>query len=178
MASTSFVTVTGLRELDELLKALPAKIEGKVMRGALRAGQKVMLDGARVNLAANGNIKTGALSKSVHIAFKRKSEAFGWVRSYLVAGNQDVYYAHMIEFGTASFYTGKGKTVGNPYEIRPRNRKSLFFAGLMREVIVHPGIHPQPFMRLAFDTQGEASVKAIAAYIQNRLPLELKKVAS
>ena len=177
MASNTLVQVTGLKELDAALKSLPAKIEGKILRSALRAGQKVMLASARANLATNGNVNTGALSRSLHIAMKRKSVAYGWVRATLVAGNREVYYAHMIEFGTASFYTGRGKTVGKPYEIRPRNHKSLFFAGLMREVIVHPGIHPQPFMRPALDAHSNDAIAAVAATIRDKLPGELAKNA-
>ena len=128
MASTSTVEVTGLKELDALLKTLPARIEGNVMRGGMRASLKVIGDVAKTNLAANGTIKTGNLQKSIRIGFKRKSETgYGWMRGRLTAGNKDAWYAHFIEFGTASFYTGHGKTVGKPYEIRPKNHKSLFF---------------------------------------------------
>ena len=122
MASTSNVEVTGLKELDALLKTLPARIEGNVMRGGMRASLKVIGDVAKTNLAANGTIKTGNLQKSIRIGFKRKSETgYGWMRGRLTAGNKDAWYAHFIEFGTASFYTGQGKTVGKPYEIRPKN---------------------------------------------------------
>ena len=80
MASTSTVQVTGLKELDALLKTLPAKIEGNVMRGAMRASLKVIGDVAKTNLAANGTIKTGTLQKSIRIGFKRKSETgYGWM---------------------------------------------------------------------------------------------------
>ena len=116
MANTSTVEVTGLKELDALLKTLPARIEGNVMRGGMRASLKVIGDVAKTNLAANGTIKTGNLQKSIRIGFKRKSETgYGWMRGRLSAGNKDAWYAHFIEFGTASFYTGQGKTVGKPY---------------------------------------------------------------
>ena len=73
MANTSTVEVTGLKELDALLKTLPARIEGNVMRGGMRASLKVIGDVAKTNLAANGTIKTGNLQKSIRIGFKRKS---------------------------------------------------------------------------------------------------------
>ena len=178
MANTSTVEVTGLKELDALLKTLPAKIEGNIMRGGMRASLKVLGDVAKTNLAANGTIKTGNLQKSIRIGFKRKSETgYGWMRGRLSAGNKDAWYAHFIEFGTASFYTGQGKTVGKPYEIRPKNHKSLFFAGLMREVIVHPGIHPKPFMRPAFDQASGKAITSFADYLRVRLPKELAKAA-
>ena len=178
MANTSTVEVTGLKELDALLKTLPAKIEGNVMRGGMRASLKVIGDVAKTNLAANGTIKTGNLQKSIRIGFKRKSETgYGWMRGRLTAGNKDAWYAHFIEFGTASFYTGQGKTVGKPYEIHPKNHKSLFFAGVMREVIVHPGIHPKPFMRPALDQASGKAITTFADYLRVRLPKELAKAA-
>ena len=178
MANTSTVEVTGLKELDALLKTLPAKIEGNVMRGGMRASFKVIGDVAKTNLAANGTIKTGNLQKSIRIGFKRKSETgYGWIRGRLTAGNKDAWYAHFIEFGTASFYTGHGKTVGKPYEIHPKNHKSLFFAGVMREVIVHPGIHPKPFMRPALDQASGKAITNFADYLRVRLPKELAKAA-
>ena len=178
MANTSTVEVTGLKELDALLKTLPARIEGNVMRGGMRASLKVIGDVAKTNLAANGTIKTGNLQKSIRIGFKRKSETgYGWMRGRLSAGNKDAWYAHFIEFGTASFYTGQGKTVGKPYEIHPKNHKSLFFAGVMREVIVHPGIHPKPFMRPALDQASGKAITTFADYLRVRLPKELAKAA-
>lgn len=74
MATESTVDVLGLKELDELLKTLPAKIEGNVVRGAMRAGQTVIASTVKKTLVANGNVHTGALLKSVRIRFVRKSE--------------------------------------------------------------------------------------------------------
>ncbi|NDY83704.1 hypothetical protein G3I67_10710 [Orrella sp. NBD-18] len=124
------------------------------------------------------NIRTGALLKSVRIRFVRKSEKkYGWVRANLIAGNKEAWYAHLIEFGTGSYYTGTGsKSKKQPYEIRPKNKKSLFFAGVMREVIVHPGIKPQSFMRSAFDASSDRAIRAFADYIRVRLPKEIKKL--
>lgn len=176
MANDSQVQITGLAELDKLLKDLPTKIEKNIIRGALRAGQKVMLDAARSNLDKSGSVKTGELRKSIRIRFQKKSEKFGWIRSYLIAGNKKAWYAHFIEFGTASYYSGNlNNSKKQPYEIKPKNRKSLFFAGLARQTIVHPGIRPRPFMRPAFDAYNKQSLDSMAEYIRTRLPKEIKK---
>lgn len=170
------VQIDGLAELDKLLKDLPVKIERNVIRGALRAGQKQMLEAARANLDRNGSVKTGELRRSIRVRFQRKSEKYGWVRSYLVAGNKKAWYAHLVEYGTGSFYSGNlNNSKRQPYEIRPKNRKSLFFAGLAREQIIHPGAKPKPFMRPAFDATHQQSINSMAEYIRTRLPKELKK---
>ena len=84
--ATSNVFVSGLKELDELLKTLPAKIEGNIMRGAMRAGQNVLATAAQENLSANGHVKSGALQRSIKVRFKKKSEnLYGWMRAHLIA---------------------------------------------------------------------------------------------
>jgi hypothetical protein len=81
----------------------------------------------------------------------------------------------MVEFGTASFYSGAGKTIGAPYVIAPQVKKSLFFGGVAKEAVLHPGIKPKPFMRPAMDEQAENSLKAMIQYMQKRIPKELQK---
>lgn len=172
MATTG---VSGLRELDQMLKQLPANIEKNVLRGALRAGQKVFADAAKSNLRSNGSVDTGELEKSVRVRFKRKSERFGWVRSYVMAGNSKAYYAHWVEYGTATYYSGSGRTVGKPYEITPKVAGSLLLGGMLRESVTHPGIQPKPFMRPAVDENYGTAIDAVVQYMQKRIPKEMKK---
>jgi len=170
--------ISGLAELDAALKALPTKVEVNVMRGALRAGHKTIADLARAKLAANGSVDTGALRDSIRIGrLKTKSKKFGWLRYDLIAGDATAWYAHLVEYGTASYYTGKGKSVRKPYEIKPRKRASLFIAGLMRETVTHPGAHPKPFMRPALDEGAQPAFQAVADYVRSRLPREVAKLA-
>lgn len=174
--ASSEIKITGLKELEEALKTLPAKIEKNVMRGAIRSGLNEMGSIAKSNLAAGGHVVSGNLQKSIRVSFKRKSERFGWMRGHLLAGDKKAWYSHIIEFGSGSFYAGKGNASKKaPYEIKPKNRKSLFFAGLMKELVIHPGVKPSPFMRPALDSGSNKAIEAFAAYIRKRLPKELKK---
>jgi HK97 gp10 family phage protein len=172
MATTN---VSGLRELDLMMKQLPAKIEKNIMRGALRAGQKVFAKAAKSNLRQNGSVDTGELEKSVRVRFKRKSEKFGFIRSYVMAGNAKAYYAHWVEYGTATYYTGNGKTVGGAYEITPKVAGSLLLGGLLRDSVMHPGIRPKPFMRPAVDENFDTAVNKVAEYLRKRIPKEMTK---
>lgn len=172
MANNANVEITGLKELYDLLQDLPTKVEKNVMRGALRRGQNVFRDAAKSLITD----RTGALSKSVRIRFKTKSEKRGWVRSHLIAGDKDAYYAHIVEFGSASYYTGKGKSIGRPYTIKGRNGKALLIAGGNPvSSVTHPGARPKPFMRPAFDNNNQTAINETAAYIRDRLPKEIKK---
>lgn len=131
---------------------------------------------AKERLTSGGHVNTGALHRSVKVSFMRKSEKLGWMRGKVIAGDNKAWYAHLIEFGSGSFYAGSGtQSKRQPYEIKPKGRKSLFFAGVMKELVIHPGIKPSPFMRPAFDSKADASIKAFAAYMTKRLPKEVKK---
>lgn len=171
MATTSETRVDGLAELHKLLLSLPATVEGAVMRGALRAGQKVFMDAAKAAVP----VDDGALRDSIKINFRRRSQKFGVVRMHLTAGGKTAWYAHFVEYGTASFYTGTGRSKRKPYKIKPKKKGALLFGGKVRETVTHPGIKPQPFMRPAFDAHNLQAIAATAAYIRKRLPKELKK---
>lgn len=177
MANESTVDIKGLAELDNLLKEIPTIIERNVMRTALRRGQEIMLNSAKTNLQKNGSVLSGDLLNSLRISHKRKSEKYGWVRYHLIAGNKKAWYSHIVEYGSGSFYAGTGtKSKKQPYEIKPKKRKSLFLAGVFKEIVIHPGARPKPFMRPAFDSTNQESLNTIAEYIRNRTPREIKKI--
>lgn len=148
--------VSGLSELDRLLKELPAKIEGNIMRGAVRAGAKVMETRAKELVP----VDDGDLRDSIKVSAKSKR---GQVSATVRAGGKKAFYAHMVEFGTAR------------HLIKPKKRKSLFFAGLASEVVDHPGSSAKPFMRPALDNNQREAVDAAASYIRQRLEKEAAK---
>lgn len=148
--------VSGLSELDKLLKELPAKVERNILRGAMRAGAKVFADRAKELVP----VKSGQLRDSIKVSTRSRR---GRVSATVRAGGNKVFYAHMVEFGTARHF------------IKPRKRKSLFFAGLAREVVDHPGASPKPFMRPALDGGQAEAVNAAADYIRKRLAKEAAK---
>ncbi len=164
------IEIKGLAELQKALDELPAKIERNVLRGGLRAGSNVIAEEARrlcpeapptmASVKHGGRI--GDLKRSIRVSMRVSSKT-GTVRARVKAGNKKAFYAHMVERGTARHW------------IKPKNRKSLFFAGLAREVIDHPGARPKPFLRPAFDAKARAAIEAMADYIRARLPKELKK---
>ena len=170
MAITSF-EVHGLEELHRKLQELPARIEKNVMAGALRAGQKVFQKRAQANI----HNRTGALSKSIKI---RTSTRFGRVKAILKAGDNTAWYAHIVEFGSGSYYSGTGsRSKRQPYIIKPVRREgALYFGGIVRDKVIHPGIKPQAFMRRALDAGIQEPIEASAEYIRNRLPREIARL--
>lgn len=152
-------TIEGLAELDRMLKELPAKLEGTVVRGGLRAGATVLQKAAR-ELAP---VRTGKLRASIKVSTGIRN---GRVYSRVRAGGKDAYYAHMVEFGTAA-HVIQGKRGG-----------WLNIGGRWALKVNHPGAMMKPFMRTAVDGfQGEA-VSAMADYLRERTPREIAKLKS
>ena len=151
-------SVTGLADLQKFLDALPAKMEKNILRGAMRAGAKVQLARAKdlVPVETTGP-HPGALRASLRI---KTGVRGGVVKATVSAGNKKAFWARWVEFGTAAHF------------IKPKNRKSLFFAGIAREVINHPGARPKPFMRPALDATVQGAVAAVGEYIRKRLTKE------
>lgn len=160
--------VTGVGELQQFLDQLPAKLQKNVLRGAMRAGAKVPLAAARDAVPVGppssegarlyGGYR-GALKESLRISTSSRGTT---VSARVVAGGKtkggaDVFYAHMVEGGT------------KPHEIKPRRHKSLFFAGLMRQVVQHPGAKAKPFLGPALTRHVRATLDAVGDYIRRRL---------
>jgi HK97 gp10 family phage protein len=142
--------IKGGAELDKLLQELPVKLERNILRGALRAGAVPIRDAAKAGVP----VKSGALRDSIRISTGARG---GKVTARIIAGNLKAFYAHLVEFGTA------------PHEERPQNGRSLFFAGLARTVVHHPGASPKPFMTPALDTRAAEAVNTSAEYLRARL---------
>ncbi len=179
--------VTGLAELYAALQELPVRIERNITRGALRAGAAVFRDEARANVPKD----SGFLRKSIKSESDvRRGVAYGYVRIDKNKGG--AFYAHMLEFGTASYYVGSGRSVRKPYRIpkatmgrgsaKTKNTvsKRLKFQTpggfVIRNAVMHPGIKPQFFMRKAFDRKQKDAAEAFRLYVENRLPIEVAKL--
>ena len=142
--------ISGGKELDELLKSLPLKIEKNIMRAALRAGAAVLLNEARANVPRKSNI----LYKSLRVSTRMRK---GQVTASVKAGNRKAYYAYMVEFGTRA------------HTEDPAGDATMVLGGSLRRVINHPGAAPRPFMRPAADTKFQEAARAITNTMRARL---------
>lgn len=149
-------TIQGLSELDQALSDFPVLLQKKVLRGALRAGQKVFLDEAKAHVP----VKSGALRDSLRISTRIRGAI---VSATLTVGSKIAFYAHMVEFGTLAHF------------IKPKFAKALGFLGVFVEGVHNPGAQKKPFMRPALDTKQGQAVEAFAGYMRNRLEKESVK---
>ncbi len=196
MAETSSqFSVKGLSELQKFLDQLPVKMEANIMRGALRAGAKIIEAAAKANAPvsppANKNFGgyAGALRDSIRTSVRIRR---GKVTASVKAGGKnkrtgaDVFYASMVEFGTRPHLISVQEDEKNI-----NLRRSAKFGKIMKEsmttinrrvlkigntfigpTVKHPGSQPRPFMRPALDGQAQNAVVAAAEYIKKRLTKE------
>jgi len=142
--------VKGLAELQAFLDQLPAKMEANIMRSALRQGAKVV----QAEVQASAPVRTGLLKAGIKISTGSRR---GKVTASIKAKGKHGFLAKWIEFGTAAHF------------IKPKRAKSLFFAGLMRDGVDHPGAKAKPFMRPALDGKAQEALLAVGEAIKKRL---------
>jgi hypothetical protein len=162
--------VTGLVDVQRFIRELPAQLERKVLRGALRAAADVVAEEARMRCASRevaGAIKvtTGSTGKRI-------------VAEVIVKGKA-AYIAPWLEYGTDPHFISVDQSQRDGRTIARINRQrrdagdkegSLVINGnFVGETVFHPGARPHPFMRPALDTKEGEAVAAAQAYINARV---------
>lgn len=166
-------TITGGRELDQLLQTLPTKMQKNINRAGLRAGAVVLREEVRNNVP----VQSGDLRKSIRITSRARGAD---VSVSVKAGDSVAYYARFVEFGTRPHLIkvddrdrGINRRTGNRLSITTINRqqrRSLAIGGtLVGPSVMHGGARPQPFMRPAVDSALPRAIEAITAKIRERL---------
>lgn len=164
----STIQVKGLADLQKFLDQLPAKLEQNVLRGALRAAAKPVMEAAKQNVLPVGEpsdtnkrlykLYAGALRDSIRLSARIDRKRRMVVASVKAGGKSaktgaDVFYAHMVEFGTRPHSVVKGSSL--------RSSRA--------QTAQHPGTKARPFMRPALDSQAKAAVIVAAEYMKKRL---------
>lgn len=146
------IHISGLRELNQFLETLPAKMQANVVRGSLRKGMSVVQPVAKANV----NSISGLLAAGLKISTRSRG---GTVTASLKATGKHAYIAPWVEFGTKAHPIPKRDSIGTILAIGGR-----FFRS-----VEHPGARPKPFMRPALDSQASNAVIAAAQYMRQRL---------
>lgn len=160
----STTQVKGLKELAQFMQQLPDKLQNNVMRGALRAGAKVL----EAQAVANVPVDQGDLKASIKVSTRSR-------RGVITASiKTDVFYAKFVEFGTGAHWI-KVRPDEKPKASLKTLNKALARGSLrigdhfVGASVAHPGASAQPFMRPALDAKGGEAVVAAGNYIKQRL---------
>ena len=155
------VKIKGLAELQAALAQLPVKMENNILRGALRAGMKVIATDARRRVS----VVSGELRDTIR-SNCRPDKRIGKLVAYVKAGpvegtsRKDAkgWYAGWVEYGTAAHLI----------KVRPPGK--ALAVGVAQ--VQHPGSRKKPFLRPAFDTKKGEALEVIREYIRKRLALK------
>ncbi|MCR4300180.1 MAG: HK97 gp10 family phage protein [Sulfuricaulis sp.] len=144
--------IEGVEGLQARLLQLPAKLEQKILRGALRAGAVV------IKRAADAEVprRSGKLARTLRVSTKSRR---GLVTASIKAGDKNrAWYAHIVEGGA------------KPHPIRAKRFPFLRLHGnVFVRKVSHPGARPNRFMKRALDRGVTPAIAAVADYIRGRL---------
>jgi HK97 gp10 family phage protein len=187
--------LTGLKEMQDMLTALPRELQESVAFSALRAGANLVAEEVRARAPIGTppkrhqkryGARRGALRDSVRVT--RGTISGGVARvSVLVGshrkGDSNVFWAKWVEFGTAAHWitvqadarpsrvTRRGPRA---YSVRTLNtmakRGSLKIGeNFVGQSVKHPGARPKPFLRPAMDSRAQDAHRAIADQLRKKL---------
>lgn len=181
MASTIRMEVTGLAELSAALKQLPRNIGQNVLRGAVRAGAKVITDAvvekAPLYSGDDKRIVPGVIKKSVYM--KHIDDLSSEVQQVFFVGirrgkkekakGRDAFYWTWVEFG---------------HHVVPRAPKGAATLSVRRAAVISGSgvvsgaqyVLPHPFFRPAYAASKDRAVVAIREYLAKRIPEEVTKL--
>lgn len=155
--SRSEVEIDGTEDLIKDLKGLGVNVR-KSLRGVMRAGARVIGDAAEA-AAPKSHVKGKKIAVAIVAATPDRVTA-------AVGPNKKHWYLRFAETGTS------------PHEIAGNPFLRFFSGGQLLEVrmVQHPGSAARPFLRPAFDAQGDQAVQVVGESL--RQVVEDAKVAA
>lgn len=173
MASANKLIVLGLKDVMAKLEELPTRMGVNVARRGLVKAAGVIRDEARAQVPK----RTGKLAKSIVAESRRTQNQHEYRASVTIRkakkgskGQNPRRYAHLVEFGVAPHFIGKGSRRA----VRTKNRVTVINRG---HGTMHPGHPADPFLRPAFDTKKEEAVRAFHNTILSETAKEVAKLS-
>lgn len=161
------IKLEGIDELKRAIeKALLNHTENEV-RKALTKGAKILVDEAKNNVTGNNSVDSGVLRDSIKILPKWRGDPKGVYVGPRVKRRRrkkgetgkisdSPFYAHWVEYGT------------NPHNL---GYKGKFVSAKGAD---HPGARKKPYMRPAYDTQGQAALNAAMEDLKKLIESKVK----
>jgi len=166
-------TVKGREAVRAYFQQIPEALEKKVLRGAARAGAKV------IAVEAQDRSVSALVAKAVKVS-TRQTEPGRVVAKIQVKGD-GAFIAPWLEYGTDPHFITVDEGQRGGRGIKRLNQQlrdsggdaSLVIGGnFVGTTVFHPGARPHPFLRPALDTKEAEAIKAAQAYIDTRLARE------
>jgi len=158
-------SVKGQAEVERFIAGLPAQIEAKLLRGAARAGGKVLLDETKSRSPAEEITEALALST--------RSEPGRIVVKVSVKGQWPRSLATWAEYGTDPHFITVDDSQREGKSVRRINETgggALRIGGkFVGKTVHHPGAKANPFMRPSLDLSAAAARAAMQTYVNARV---------
>jgi hypothetical protein len=158
-------SVKGQAEVDRFISGLPAQIEAKLLRGAARAGGKVLLDETKS--------RSPAAEVTEALTLRTNSEPGRIVVKVSVKGHWPRSLAIWAEYGTDPHFITVDDSQREGKSVRRINETgggSLRIGGnFVGKTVHHPGAKANPFMRPSLDLSAGAARAAMQTYVNARV---------
>jgi hypothetical protein len=142
----------GGAELMEMLDRIPDRLGRNIVRGALRAGAKVVADEAKIRVGS------ARIAKQIKVGSRASGTVISSKVSVREAKGTLGFVAWFLEYGVA------------PHWIRPKRKGGLELAeNVVRGEVHHPGFGAKPFLRPALDARAAEAINVMGEYIGARL---------
>jgi HK97 gp10 family phage protein len=152
----SYQHIDGVEGLQARLLQLPAKLEARILRGALRAGAVTIKKIVDPQIPR----RSGRLARTSRVSTRARR---GLVTASAKVGDKHAWYGHILQHGAA------------PHVIRARNKPFLrLHGGAFVRRVNHPGTKANRFMARAFDRGVAPAIAAVAEYVRKRLDQAVK----
>ncbi|PTW45075.1 bacteriophage HK97-gp10 putative tail-component [Sphingomonas faeni] len=154
-------TSRGGSEVRRFISQLPSKLEKQVLRGAARAGGKII----------EAEAKERSISSDVDeaIVLRTKLEAGRITVKITVRKGWGRAIANWLEYGTDAHFITLAKDESGGKSVARFNattKRSMVIGGkFVGETIFHPGAKPHPFLRPSLDIKGAEAIAAAQSYI-------------
>jgi len=158
-------SVKGQAEVERFIAGLPAQIEAKLLRGAARAGGKVLLDETKS--------RSPAAEVTEALTLRTNSEPGRIVVKVSVKGHWPRSLAIWAEYGTDPHFITVDDSQRDGKSVRRINETgggSLRIGGkFVGKTVHHPGAKANPFMRPSLDLSAAAARAAMQTYVNARV---------
>lgn len=160
----------GKAEVRSYIGGIPKEVETKLLRGAARAGAKVVSDEIKINVTAEeiaANLRTRTTAEEGRVVARIDVKP-GWARSLAI----------WAEYGTAPHLISvdesqrAGRSIGriNRLASEKDSSHSLVIGGnFVGTTVMHPGAQPHPTFRPALDHKEAEAVAAAQSFINSRV---------
>lgn len=146
-----------IKQLEDKLKDIDAKLKSQIIAKALRAGGKIFI------LEARSRAKWDRVGSGV----RGVSKTSGGIKGYLAGPSTGLPNPAWLEYGTLDKYIGHGRGKGS-YRVRRthsvRGGDGEWFT-LKAGRIMTKGITPRPFLQPSFDTKYPAMINKIGEVV-------------